>query len=107
MQRIRIDRGSYTTGARQPSPARETFCSKPKRLVVYELGYLTFEKRSAHLFFQRVARRYERGSMLLTTNQMVTQWGTVFGDEVLAAAIVDRLLHRSHTLVIQGESYRL
>jgi DNA replication protein DnaC len=45
--------------------------------------------------------------MLLTTNQMVTQWGTVFGDEVLAAAILDRLLHHSHTLVIQGESYRL
>jgi DNA replication protein DnaC len=83
------------------------FFAKPKLLVVDELGYLPFEKRSAHLFFQLVARRYERGSMLLTTNQMVTQWGTVFGDEVLAAAILDRLLHHSHTLVIQGESYRL
>jgi DNA replication protein DnaC len=54
-----------------------------------------------------VARRYERGSLLITTNQVVTQWGTVFGDEVLAAAILDRLLHHSHTLLIQGESYRL
>ena len=45
--------------------------------------------------------------MLITTNQVVTQWGTVFGDEVLAAAILDRLLHHSHTLMIQGESYRL
>jgi DNA replication protein DnaC len=50
---------------------------------------------------------HERGSLLITTNQVVTQWGTVFGDDVLAAAILDRLLHHSHTLMIQGESYRL
>jgi hypothetical protein len=48
-----------------------------------------------------------RGSLLITTNQLVTQWGAVFGDDVLAAAILDRLLHHSHTLMIQGESYRL
>lgn len=81
--------------------------TKPKLLVVDEIGYLPFEKRAAHLFFQLVARRYERGSILLTTNQVVTQWGAVFGDDVLAAAILDRLLHHSHTLMIQGESYRL
>lgn len=86
---------------------RLLFYSKPKLLIIDELGYLPFERRSAHLFFQLVARRYERGSMLITTNQLVTQWGTVFGDEVLAAAILDRLLHHSHTLMIQGESYRL
>jgi len=84
-----------------------TFYAKPKLLIIDELGYLPFEKRSAHLFFQLVARRYERGSLLITTNQQVTQWGTVFGDEVLAAAILDRLLHHSHALVIKGESYRL
>jgi DNA replication protein DnaC len=84
-----------------------TFYAKPKLVVVDELGYLPFEKRSAHLFFQLVVRRYERGSMLVTTNQMVTQWGQVFGDEMIATAILDRLLHHSHTLVIQGESYRL
>jgi DNA replication protein DnaC len=87
--------------------ARLTFYAKPKLLIIDELGYLPFERRSAHLFFQLVARRYERGSLLLTTNQVVTQWGAVFGDEVLAAAILDRLLHHSHTLMIQGESYRL
>jgi len=86
---------------------RLMFYSKPKLLIIDELGYLPFERRSAHLFFQLVARRYERGSMLITTNQLVTQWGTVFGDEVLAAAILDRLLHHSHTLMIQGESFRL
>ncbi len=83
------------------------FYAKPKLLIIDELGYLPFEKRSAHLFFQLVARRYERGSLLITTNQLVTQWGIVFGDEVLASAILDRLLHHSHTLIIQGESYRL
>jgi DNA replication protein DnaC len=83
------------------------FYAKPKLLVLDELGYLPFERRSAHLFFQLVARRYERASTLITTNQLVTQWGTVFGDEVLAAAILDRLLHHSHTLLIQGDSYRL
>jgi DNA replication protein DnaC len=86
---------------------RLLFYSKPKLLIIDELGYLPFERRSAHLFFQLVARRYERGSLLITTNQLVTQWGAVFGDEVLAAAILDRLLHHSHTLMIQGESYRL
>jgi DNA replication protein DnaC len=84
-----------------------TFYAKPRLLVMDELGYLPFEKRSAHLFFQLVARRYERGSMLITTNQLIGQWGAVFGDDVLAAAILDRLLHHSHTLLIQGESYRL
>jgi DNA replication protein DnaC len=81
--------------------------AKPKLLVVDELGYLPFEKRSAHLFFQLVAKRYEKGSMLVTTNQRVAQWGSVFGDDVLAAAILDRFLHHSHAIVIQGESYRL
>lgn len=81
--------------------------SKPRLLIVDELGYLPFERRSAHLFFQLVNRRYERGSLLVTTNQRVSEWGTVFGDEVLATAILDRLLHHSHTLLISGESYRL
>jgi DNA replication protein DnaC len=83
------------------------FYAKPKLLIVDELGYLPFEKRAAHLFFQLVARRYEHGSMLITTNKIVTQWGEVFGDEVLAAAILDRMLHHSHTILVQGESYRL
>jgi DNA replication protein DnaC len=81
--------------------------SKPRLLIIDELGYLPFERRSAHLFFQLVNRRYERGSLLVTTNQRVSEWGAVFGDEVLATAILDRLLHHSHTLLITGESYRL
>jgi DNA replication protein DnaC len=83
------------------------FFAKPKLLIVDELGYLPLERATANLFFQLVAKRYERGSILLTTNQQVTEWGHVFGDETIAAAILDRLLHHSHAIVIKGESYRL
>jgi DNA replication protein DnaC len=82
--------------------AKLAYFAKPKLLVIDELGYLPFEKRAAHLFFQLVAKRYERGSLLITTNQVVSQWGAVFGDDVLAAAILDRLLHHSHTVTVCG-----
>lgn len=83
------------------------FYAKPKLLIIDELGYLPLERASAHVFFQLVTRRYERGSILLTTNQPVTEWGHVFGDDMIAAAVLDRMLHHSHTLVVTGESYRL
>lgn len=81
--------------------------SKPKLLIVDELGYLPLEPEASHLFFQLVARRYERGSILVTSNRAVGEWGGVFGDPVVATAILDRLLHHSHVLTIRGESYRL
>src|SRR6202008_2043804 len=81
--------------------------SKPKLLIVYELGSLPFEPNAAHLFFQLVSRRYERGSMLVTSNRAVGEWGTVFGDAVVATAILDRLLHHSQVITIRGDSYRL
>ena len=86
---------------------RLVFYAKPKLLIVDELGYLPFEAHAAHLFFQLVARRYERGSLLITSNRPVSEWGEVFGDAVVATAILDRLLHHSHVLTITGESYRL
>jgi DNA replication protein DnaC len=86
---------------------RLLFYSKPKLLIVDELGYLPFEPNAAHLFFQLVSRRYERGSVLLTSNRSVGEWGTVFGDPVVATAILDRLLHHSHVVTIRGDSYRL
>lgn len=81
--------------------------TKPKLLIVDELGYLPFEANAAHLFFQLVSRRYERGSMLVTSNRSVAEWGGVFGDAVVATAILDRLLHHSHVITIRGDSYRL
>ena len=80
---------------------------KPKLLIVDELGYLPFEPDAAHLFFQLVSRRYEKGAMLVTSNRAVGEWGAVFGDPVVATAILDRLLHHSHVLTIRGDSYRL
>ena len=80
------------------------FFAKPKLLIIDELGYLPLERASAHVFFQLVTRRYERGNILLTTNQPVTEWGRVFGDEMIAAAVLDRLFHHSHTLVVTGEA---
>jgi DNA replication protein DnaC len=84
-----------------------THYAKPKLLIVDELGYLPLEPHAAHLFFQLVSRRYERGSLLITSNRAVSEWGTVFGDPVVATAILDRLLHHSHVVTIRGESYRL
>lgn len=81
--------------------------SKAKLLIVDELGYLPFDPKAAHLFFQLVSKRYENGSMLITSNRAIGEWGEVFGDSVVATAILDRLLHHSHILAIKGESYRL
>jgi DNA replication protein DnaC len=86
---------------------RLTHYTKPKLLIIDELGYLPFEPDAAHLFFQLVSRRYERGAMLVTSNRAVSEWGSVFGDAVVATAILDRLLHHSHVLTIRGDSYRL
>jgi DNA replication protein DnaC len=81
--------------------------AKPKLLIIDELGYLPFEPDAAHLFFQLVSRRYERGAMLITSNRSVGEWGAVFGDAIVATAILDRLLHHSHVITIRGDSYRL
>jgi DNA replication protein DnaC len=81
--------------------------AKPRLLIVDELGYLPFEPDAAHLFFQLVSRRYEKGATLVTSNRAVGEWGAVFGDPVVATAILDRLLHHSHVLTIRGDSYRL
>ena len=74
--------------------------TKPRLLIIDELGNLPFERRAAHLLFQLVNRRYERGSLTLTSNQPVGIWGEVFNDALLAPAILDRLLHHSHVITI-------
>ncbi len=84
-----------------------TVLSRPKLLIIDELGYLPFEANAAHLFFQLVSRRYEKGAMMITSNRSVGEWGSVFGDPVVATAILDRLLHHSTVVTIRGDSYRL
>lgn len=78
--------------------------TNPKLLIVDELGYLPFKANAAHLF---VSRRYERGSPQVTSNRSVAECGGVFGDAVVATAILNRLLHHSHVITIRGDSYRL
>src|SRR3546814_3917956 len=72
-----------------------------------ELGYRRCEPDAGHLFFRLVSLRYERSAILLTSNRSVAEWGTVFGDPVVATAILDRLLHHSTVITIRGDSYRL
>jgi DNA replication protein DnaC len=80
---------------------------KPSVLVVDEVGYLPLDRASANMVFQLVSRRYERGSIILTSNKAFSDWGQVFADDVLATAILDRLLHHCDVVSINGPSYRL
>jgi DNA replication protein DnaC len=79
----------------------------PRLLILDELGYLPLSREEASLFFRLLVRRYERGSLIVTSNKSFADWGEVFNDNVLATAILDRLLHHATTLNIKGESYRL
>ena len=79
----------------------------PKVLIIDEIGYLPLNRQEASLFFRLVARRYERASMILTSNKGFVDWGEIFADQVVATAILDRLLHHATTLNIKGESFRL
>ena len=80
---------------------------RPKLLILDEIGYLPLDNREANFLFQLISSRYERGSIILTSNKSYGDWGGIFGDNVIASAILDRLLHHSHTINIKGESYRL
>lgn len=80
---------------------------RPQLLIVDELGYLPLENADANRFFQLVNRRYGHGSMLITSNKSIAEWAPLFGDEALAAAILDRLLHKAEVLTINGPSWRL
>jgi DNA replication protein DnaC len=79
----------------------------PKVLIIDEIGYLPLSNLEASLFFRLVARRYERASLIVTSNKSFLDWGEIFNDPVVATAVLDRLLHYSTTLNIKGESYRL
>jgi DNA replication protein DnaC len=76
-------------------------------LVVDEVGYIPFEPEAANLFFQLVSSRYERASLSVTSNKPFGRWGEVFGDDVVAAAMIDRLVHHAEVVALKGDSYRL
>jgi DNA replication protein DnaC len=76
-------------------------------LIIDEVGYIPFEAEAANLFFQLVSARYERASLIVTSNKPFGRWGEVFGDDVVAAAMIDRLVHHAEVVALKGDSYRL
>jgi len=80
---------------------------RPRLLIIDEMGYFPLDRRAGQFLFQLVSRRYQKGSIILTSNKSFADWGEIFTDSVLATALLDRLLHASHTLNIRGQSYRL
>jgi len=79
----------------------------PKLLIIDEFGVWPYDRMASTALFTLVSARYERGSIILTSNKGFAEWGEVLGDTVIATAILDRLLHHSHVISIRGESYRL
>jgi DNA replication protein DnaC len=76
-------------------------------LIIDEVGYIPFEAEAANLFFQLVSSRYERASLIVTSNKPFGRWGEVFGDDTVAAAMIDRLVHHAEVIALKGDSYRL
>ena len=76
-------------------------------LIVDEVGYIPFDSQAANLMFSLVSSRYERASLIVTSNKPFSGWGEIFGDEVVAAAMIDRLVHHAEILSLKGDSYRL
>src|SRR5919202_670932 len=76
-------------------------------LIVDEVGYIPFEPEAANLFFQFVSARYERASLIVTSNKAFRRWGEVFGDDIVAPAMIDRLVHHAEVIALKGDSYRL
>jgi DNA replication protein DnaC len=83
------------------------FWDGPQLLIIDELGYLPMPGEAASHLFQVISRRYERGAIVLTTNRGIADWGAIFEDTTVAAAVLDRLLHRATVLSIAGDSYRM
>ena len=81
--------------------------TKFKLLIIDEMGYIPFDEEGAHCLFQLISKRYERSSTIFTSNKSYGEWGEIFKDHVIAAAVLDRILHHSTTINIKGESYRL
>jgi len=83
------------------------FYSSPRLLVIDEVGYLPFDKQGSDHFFNVISSRYEKGSVILTTNRAFKDWGKIFHDNTVASAIIDRLVHHSEVIKIEGASYRV
>ena len=92
---------------RGPPRRQLRFYTRTALLIVDEIGYVSIDPDGANLFFQLVNARYEKGAMILTSNRGFAEWGDLFGDAVVATALLDRLLHHAVVIHIEGASYRL
>ena len=81
--------------------------SRVELLIIDEIGYLELSKETSSLFFRLISKRYEKASTIITSNKEFQEWGSIFNDDVIATAILDRLLHHSHPFLINGPSYRM
>ena len=97
----------YLAEGTEPVASRMRVLLRPKLLVIDEVGYLPLDRQAANWFFELVSRRYEKGSIILTSNKSYGDWGSLFPEVAIASAILDRLLHHSTTVNIRGDSYRL
>ncbi len=88
-------------------PQELTRLRRYRLIIIDEVGYLPFEQDAANLFFQLVSSRYEHASLILTSNLPFSSWGGVFGDQAVAAAMIDRIVHHADVLTLKGASYRL
>ena len=95
---------AHAAGRLQPELTR---LGRYPLIVIDEVGYIPFEAEAANLFFQLVSARYERASLIVTSNKPFGRWGEVFGDDVVAAAMIDRLVHHAEVVALKGDSYRL
>jgi DNA replication protein DnaC len=96
--------GAHQTGRLQDEITK---LARIPLLIIDEVGYIPFEPAAANLFFQLVSARYERASMIVTSNKAFGRWGEVFGDDIVAAAMIDRLVHHAEVISLKGDSYRL
>jgi DNA replication protein DnaC len=97
----------YLHSGPETATAKLKLLLRPKVLVIDELGYLPLDRVAANGLFDLVSRRYERGSIILTSNKSYGDWGSLFPEIAIASALLDRLLHHATTITIRGESYRL
>jgi len=100
-------RDLYASLVDQSTAEKIEALSRLHLLIIDELGYMPVDTEGANLFFQLISRRYECGSIILTTNMPFDQWDKIFGDQVISAAIIDRLAHHCHIFSINGCSYRM
>ena len=98
-----VDTGDQPASRRWCGGLRPTIRSGPRPSI----GYLPLERQAANLLFALVARRYERGSIIVTSNRGFEAWGEILGDAMVAAALIDRLIHHAHMVTLKGKSYRL